>query len=282
MILTMVASLKTGRTGRLSCDREIQACWSRVGTLALHSVRQRSSPCSRQQVPGRGKNRERPAGDGRAGRGDKMSAWRWRLSPIFSATLLALALVSYARATTYALSGATYDPASLFGVYTNATGISGSFTTAVPLPRNLVNAPIAGGAGGLRYVKSWSFDDGVFTYTKANSALWNGANDPASSFVVSTDSAGNITDFFIVLTMPSTGAAVGQPTEFLFLGFDGPGSFGADRSICTVVAPDGSCNYYQVTTDSASSPPAANATFSSSCRLNKKGKCRSPIHLPHS
>jgi hypothetical protein len=133
-------------------------------------------------------------------------------------------------------------------------------------------------------VTSWSFNDGVFTYTEANSTPWTDGNDKAGSFAVSTDSAGNITSFFIVLTMPGSGAVIGQPTEFLFLGFDGPGTSGADKSICTVLAPDGACKGYTITTDGANSPNSpATATFSSSappCKLNKKGNCKTSKKHP--
>jgi hypothetical protein len=203
-----------------------------------------------------------------------MKKWKQNVSPIFLVPLVALMLAPHAWATTYTLSGATYDPAHGYGLYVNATGVTGSFTTASPLPPNLANAPIAGGTGGLGFVTSWSFYDGVFTYTEANSALWTDVDDNADSFAVSTDSGGNITDFFIVLTMPSSGAVIGQPTEFLFLGFDGPGTSGADKSICSALAPDGACSGYQITTDAASSAFPGTAMFSSSCKVNKNGRCR--------
>ena len=77
------------------------------------------------------------------------------------AALLALILTPHAWATTYTLSGATYS--SVTSLYAGATGVTGSFTTASPLPPNLANAPIAGGTGGLGLVTSWSFNDGVFS-----------------------------------------------------------------------------------------------------------------------
>jgi hypothetical protein len=194
--------------------------------------------------------------------GDKMKTWKQQLSPIFTVALLVL-LAPPASAATYTLSGATYNPASLFGVYASATGITGSFTTASPLPANLANAPIAGGTGGLGLVTSWSFNDGVFTYTNANSDLWQNGVAAAHSFSVSTDSAGNITNFFIVLTIPGSGAVLGQPTEFMFLGFSGTGTSQAVRSTCIVLAPDGSCQGYSgAATDGASSTVPGSATFS--------------------
>jgi hypothetical protein len=204
-----------------------------------------------------------------------MRSWKEHLSPIFLAALLAFVPAPHASATTYTLSGATYNPASLFGVYIGTTGVTGSFTTASPLPANLTNAPIAG-SGGAGLVTSWAFNDGVFTYTNANSDLWQDGVAAAQSFSVSTDSAGKITTFFIVLTMPINGAVLGQPTEFLFLGFSGPGTSGAVRGTCIALAPDGSCQGYRTTTDEAESAVPGNATFAGTCKLNAKGQCRKP------
>ena len=194
----------------------------------------------------------------------------------FLVALLALILTPHAWGTTYTLSGATYS--SVTSLYAGATGVTGSFTTASPLPPNLADAPIAGGTGGLGFVTSWSFNDGVFTYTDANSTPWTDVNDIAGSFAVSTDSAGNITDFFIVLTTPSSGVVVGQLTQWLFLGFSGPGTVTALTAICRdLVAPGGPCQGYLTTPDVAVSPVPGTATFSSSCQINKKnGKCIKP------
>ncbi|PWT87386.1 MAG: hypothetical protein C5B56_10565 [Proteobacteria bacterium] len=205
-----------------------------------------------------------------------MKAWK-NISPFFWAAV-SLTLATHAVATTYTLSGSAYDQATLFGTYIGTTGVTGSFTTAAPLPPNLNGAAIAG-SGGLGLVTSWSFNDGVFTYTDANSDLWQDGKAAAGSFSVSTDSTGNITSFFIVLTIPRTGAVVGQPTEFLFLGFSGPGTSGAvAASTCIVLAPDGSCQGYNgATAGAANSTVPGTATFLSSnqCpKVNKKGKCK--------
>jgi hypothetical protein len=203
------------------------------------------------------------------------------VSAIFLAALLPLMLMSHAgAATTYTLSGSAYNQATLFGTYIGTTGITGSFTTASPLPPSLNGAAIAG-SGGLGLVTGWSFNDGLFTYTDVNSALWQDGKNAAGSFSVSTDSAGNITSFFIVLTIPRTGAVLGQPTEFMFLGFSGPGTSGAVAAAdCVALAADGSCAGYSGATDgAANSLVPGTATFSSSappCRLNKKGNCRTP------
>ena len=114
-----------------------------------------------------------------------MRRWKQQLSTILLAGLLPVVLAPHASATTtYMVSGATYNPASLLGVYASATAITGSSTTASPLPKNLTNAPIAGGTGGLGLVTSWSFSYGVFTYTNANSGV---LREDGQSFMVSTD-----------------------------------------------------------------------------------------------
>ncbi len=209
-----------------------------------------------------------------------MRVWEKDVSPIFLA-MLALMLTPQAWATTYTLSGATYNPASLIGLYASATGVTGSFTTAAPLPPNLANAAIAD-SGGLGLVTGWSFNDGVLSYTDTNSTLWKNGTAAAHSFSVSTDSAGNITAFFIVLTMPNTGAVLGQPTEFLFLGFSGPGTSGAVTAPCVALAPDGSCQGYNgVPAGEAFSTVPGTATFSSAsapCRDSPKHHCSHKVH----
>jgi len=209
-----------------------------------------------------------------------VKTWR-NISPILSAALLSLTLVTTARAmTTYTLAGGDYDPASRTGIYASATGITGSFTTKSPLPANLSNAPIANTPGGLGLVKNWSFNDGVFTYTKANSAIYQGKG---IYFQVSTDAGGAVTSFRIVLEMPFPGAAVGQAAEFLYLGFT-PGVVQVVRGNCDSVTPEGGlppagrCELLigPDVTDVASSPNPGSATFSPSTtctKVNKKGKC---------
>jgi hypothetical protein len=217
-----------------------------------------------------------------------MRSWKRAVSRIFLAALLPLTLVMTAgAATTYTLGGADYDPANRTGVYASATGVTGSFTTAAPLPPNLTNAAIAG-TGGLGLVKSWSFNDGVFTYTKANSVPYQ---DKGIYFKVSTDAVGAITNFVIVLTIPATGAAVGQPTEFLWLGFSGLGTVNVVRANCGSVTPEGGgpapgwCEAYfgPDVTDVANSAVPGTATFTASTtcnKVNKKGGCKNSKKHP--
>jgi hypothetical protein len=209
-----------------------------------------------------------------------MRSWKKLVSRIFLAALLPFALVTPTAAKAiYGLVGGDYDPASRTGAYANAnaTGITGSFTTTSRLPPNLSNAPIAGTPGGLGLVKAWSFNDGVFTYTKANSAIYQ---DKGIYFQVSTDAAGAITNFRIVLTMPATGAAIGQAAEFLYLGFSGVGVVQVVRGNCGAVTPEGGgpppgfCEtlFGPDVTDVATSPTPGTATFLT-CKKFKKGQC---------
>lgn len=209
-----------------------------------------------------------------------MRSWKKAVWGICLAALLPFALVTPTAAKTiYALVGGDYDPASKTGVYAaaNATGITGSFTTTSRLPPNLTNAPIAGTPGGLALVKAWSFHDGAFIYTKANSAIYQ---NKGIYFQVSTDAAGDITNFRIVLTIPATGAAVGQPAEFLYLGFSGVGVVQVVRGNCGAVTPEGGgpppgfCEalFGPDVTDVASSPVPGTATFLT-CKKFKNGQC---------
>ena len=207
-----------------------------------------------------------------------MRRWKKLVSRIFVATLLPFVLVTPTAAKTiYGLVGGDYDPATRTGVYASATGITGSFTTTSRLPPNLTNAPIAGMPGGLGLVKAWSFNDGVFTYTKANSAIYQ---DKGIYFQVSTDAAGAVTNFRIVLTIPAVGAAVGQAAEFLYLGFSGAGIVQVVRGNCGAVTPEGGgpppgfCEalFGPDVTDVASSPAPGTATFLT-CKKYKNGQC---------
>lgn len=72
--------------------------------------------------------------------------------------------------------------------YTTAMQITGTITTAVPLPANMPLTPIGPGASP-ELVTSWSFSDGVRTYNAGNSALLYGL--PAR-FAVATDATGQI------------------------------------------------------------------------------------------
>jgi len=113
--------------------------------------------------------------------------------------LLAMLVSASAWSATYVYAGPPYT--TVGGIYTTSMRITGSFTTANPLPPNLSNVEI--GPYGQNLVTSWSFNNGVTTFTTANSSIalprWTGVY---GDFVVSTDVAGNITGFLISLQSP--------------------------------------------------------------------------------
>lgn len=99
------------------------------------------------------------------------------------------------------------------GAYTSSMRVTGSFTTAAPLPANMPLTPIGPGASPVR-VTSWSFFDGVRTYTSADSALLYGL--PAQ-FAVATDAAGQIIGHEIDLIQPPPPHALNQVVASLAL-----------------------------------------------------------------
>lgn len=108
--------------------------------------------------------------------------------------LLSLMLVAPALpalAATYTFTGPLYG-ANAVAPYTANMRITGSFTTATPLPPNVVEMI---GPSGSNQVTSWSFNDGINTFTKDNSY-------ESHSFRVGTDANGNITDWLIRLLSP--------------------------------------------------------------------------------
>ncbi len=127
--------------------------------------------------------------------------------------LLAMLASSAALSATYVYSGPPY--ASVGGTYNTGMRISGVFTTAAPLAPNLSNAEI--GPLGQNLVTSWSFNDGVTTFTNTNSlinsSIYNNEYLPTPStngldFTVSTNATGNIVSFSIGLEKPLPGYGV--------------------------------------------------------------------------
>ena len=126
------------------------------------------------------------------------------------AIVLALALsTSSVAAKLYVYTGLQYAGAS--GVYTSSMRITGTFTTADPLPANMPLTPI--GPGGLNLVTGWSFTDGVNTLTNNNSTLLYGGD---GYFLVSTDENGQIALFGLGFMSPLPPNTVGQPMDFIF------------------------------------------------------------------
>lgn len=105
-------------------------------------------------------------------------------------------------AATYIYQGNNYYSILVGTTYTTSMHISGSFATANPLPANLTSTDI--GPTGSNLVQSWSFNDGVNTYTPANSYII-----PAA-FMVTTDSNGNISQILIGIFSPLPPHALGD------------------------------------------------------------------------
>jgi hypothetical protein len=116
--------------------------------------------------------------------------------------LLGLGLPFAASAATYVYSGPNYQ--FVQAPYTTSMSMSGSFTTANPLPANL--SPTNIGPNGSNLVTSWSFNDGVNTFTQATSVPL----PQAGTFNIGTDGSGNINAFFIQLESPLPPHSVNQ------------------------------------------------------------------------
>ena len=128
-------------------------------------------------------------------------------------SVLAFASGLASAGTLYTYTGPAYDSAT--GLYTTAMRISGSFTTAAPLPPNLAPGPIGPGAAS-NLVTGWSFTDGVNTYTDANSMVLFG--NPIR-FSVSTDASGNISGAIVAFMSPPGSHTVGQLMSGIALSF---------------------------------------------------------------
>lgn len=157
-----------------------------------------------------------------------------------------------AQTTAYTVTGATYAAAA--GAYASLSGVTGKFYTASPLAANLTNAAIASGTGGSNAVTSYSFSDGVFTYTQANASVSGG---DGSYFSVSTDGAGAITNFQIKLTQPVPGVVSSQ-ANFVSLT---PSVVAAGYGSCSVVVNSSCTNWTSYAANSASNGTAT-VTFS--------------------
>lgn len=124
--------------------------------------------------------------------------------------LTMILLVGHAAAqTTYDYTGNNYVSAD--APYTTADNLTGSFTTADPLPANF-----SGDASAL--VTTLSFDDGVAVRSLADSNL--------CQFEIVTDAAGLLVDWSIVLMQSDTGAEDNQH-EIQSYG-SGPDGIGVD------------------------------------------------------
>lgn len=118
------------------------------------------------------------------------------------AAIVGLCVSAIASATTYVYTGQNYNFVS--GPYTTAMSITGSFTTASPLPANMPITDI--GPNGSNLVTAWSFNDGVNTYTQANSVVL----PQLGTFRIGTDASGSIVSFYIQMEQPLPPHSVGQ------------------------------------------------------------------------
>ena len=143
-------------------------------------------------------------------------------------TLLAgcLAAASAGAQTVYTYTSPNYTSAS--GDFTTAMQLSGSFTSAAPLPANLNHAPVGPGTA---YPVTWSFNDGVRNFTDANSARVFGA---LSDVYVSTDATGTLTSAQFYLMSPGPTHTVGQTIHLMLAG--SATTFARDYLSCSAVA----------------------------------------------
>jgi hypothetical protein len=166
--------------------------------------------------------------------------------------------VALAQPTTYSYTGTNYavvaSPASPTGTFTTSMRITGSFTTANPLPPNMPTTAI-GPAGNGKAI-AWSFSNGISTFTQANSAELYATSD---YFTVATDSLGNISNYDIGLISPLPPHTVGTTMQFVWIakGFaiqavnNTPCSTVA-AGVCTQIFPTGAGGSVNESTESGS------------------------------
>ena len=155
--------------------------------------------------------------------------------------LSSLLLAAPAWAATFTLTSPNYTTLAGTGTpaYTAAMHFNGTFTTTGPLPANLSYQEI--GPFGSNLISSYSFSDGLYTFTQTTSSL---------GFSVNTDAVGNITLFELVLTSPQAPNTVGQKVNYVVLfyptasGVSGTGA--GSQFSCTGVNPSANnvCNSF--------------------------------------
>lgn len=132
-------------------------------------------------------------------------------------------------ATTYTFTGPTFT--TVAGTYNVTMSITGSFTTASPLPANMPFTAIGPAGSGL--ATSWSFNDGINTLTNLNSDEFGGF---PSGFQISTDASGQISNYSIALISPLAPPPhiVGDSIDLIFI--SSTGSYTAyDGNNCLIV-----------------------------------------------
>ena len=116
--------------------------------------------------------------------------------------LVGFVLNGAAWSATYTYTGSNFNFVS--GPYTTSMSITGSFTTASPLPANMAVTDI--GPNGSNLVTGWSFTDTINTYTNANSVVL----PQLGTFRIGTDVTGSVTSFYIQLEQPLPPHTVSQ------------------------------------------------------------------------
>jgi hypothetical protein len=108
--------------------------------------------------------------------------------------------------------------------FSTAMNVSGSFTTATALAASLTNANVAS------QVTSYSFSDGINTYSSAN------ANTRIYRFNVSTNSAGQVSSTSILLELWLTGTSPHSTNDrFSYVSISTASSFGNHNNCCSEV-----------------------------------------------
>ncbi|MFO1284391.1 MAG: hypothetical protein U1F51_18375 [Burkholderiales bacterium] len=146
---------------------------------------------------------------------------------LVAASFAALAGVAAAQPTTYSYSGTPYVAPT--GTFTTSMRITGSFTTANPLPKNM--PPTAIGPAGNGAAIAWSFSNGIDTFTQANSSEIYGMN---SDFFVGTDNRGNVNYYNIGLVKPLPPHAVNDLVDFFWIS-KGNAIQALDQASCAMV-----------------------------------------------
>jgi len=150
--------------------------------------------------------------------------------------LLAIGTGSAVADTKYTYTGLTYNDVK--APYTAAMSLNGYIVLANDLPPNLTNTTI--GPGSSYPISSWSFNDGVHSYTQVNSQLLAGisAGDPPR-FTVSTDANGSITVWDLAMISPKGPHVIDQPLDAFFSNSTG-GDIVVDHAKASCTHLDGS------------------------------------------
>lgn len=146
----------------------------------------------------------------------------------------AMMVTSAWASTTYTFAGANYTSTTNFTTCTNGPcasftttmHVSGSFTLSTPLAPNLSFYSPTG------QLTSFSFSNGITTFSSSD------PNSRLANFLVSTDSAGNITNTILDLDEWQTGSSphsAGDRTAELSINTYDPLTFGRNNAPCFLV-----------------------------------------------